>query len=943
MPPTPGVNAPETENNPDGGLPPDAAAKKPSPGAKPKPNRSPDTVTPMMVQYLAIKEDCADCLLFYRMGDFYELFFDDAVAAAGALDIALTKRGKHLGDDIPMCGVPVHSHETYLNRLIKKGFKVAVCEQTEDPAEARKRGPKAIVRREIMRVVTPGTLTEDTLLEARRHNYLAAAAETSGGLGMAWIDMSTGDFLTQALSVGEFDAALARIAPGELLIAEGFLQNPAFFETFADWKDRLSPLAQSCFDSVNGEKRLHALFGVKTLDAFGDFSRAELAAAGALVDYVEMTQKGRLPRLAQPKQIAEGQVMEIDAATRRNLELTQSLSGTLKGSLLGVIDKTITGAGARLLGSHLATPLTDPAAINGRLDMVQYFVDAERVAETLRGILKRCPDIERALTRLTIGRGGPRDLAAVGDGLAAAVELRSDLEAAAKQATESAPEGISSAVQDLGRHDEIIGRLRRALAEELPLYARDGGFIAKDYSTELDEFRALRDESRRLIAGLQSRYAEQTAIQNLKIKHNNVLGYFIEVSAKQADKIPLGNGGEDGNASPFIHRQTMANAVRFSTVELSELESRIAKAADQALALELNLFEDLVGEVAGRAEAIALAARALARLDVAQGLASLAGERRYARPRIDDGTDFHIAGGRHPVVEAALQETGDGVFIANDCRLSGRAEGDAGGDAGGNEGNLWLLTGPNMAGKSTFLRQNALIAVLAQMGSFVPADEARIGVVDRLFSRVGAADDLARGRSTFMVEMIETAAILNQAGPKALVILDEIGRGTATFDGLSIAWAVVEHLHEVNRCRVLFATHYHELTVLAAKLPGLRCHTMRVKEWQGDVVFLHEVAPGAADRSYGIHVGQLAGLPKSVVRRASDVLETLEKGEQSSAMTKLAEDLPLFRALEDEEGPDPAGPSPLEEALAEIDADNLSPRDALELIYRLKRLLQGPD
>ena len=943
MPPTPGVNAPETEKNPDGGLPPEAAGKIPSAGAKPKPDRPPDTVTPMMVQYLAIKEDCPDCLLFYRMGDFYELFFDDAVAAAGALDIALTKRGKHLGDDIPMCGVPVHSHETYLNRLIKKGFKVAVCEQTEDPAETKKRGPKAIVRRQVTRVVTPGTLTEDTLLEARRHNYLAAAAETSGGLGMAWIDMSTGDFLTQALSQGDFDAALARITPSELLIAEGFLQNPALSETFADWKDRLSPLPQSCFDSVNGEKRLQALFGVRTLDAFGDFSRAELAAAGALVDYVEMTQKGRLPRLVQPKQIAAGQVMEIDAATRRNLELTLSLSGTLKGSLLGVIDKTITGAGARLLGSHLAAPLTDPKAINGRLDMVQYFVDAEQLAETLRGILKRCPDIERALTRLTIGRGGPRDLAAVRDGLAAAVELRSVLEAAAKEEPERAPEGISSAGEDLGYHDQIIGRLRRALAEELPLHPRDGGFIARDYSMELDEFRALRDESRRLIASLQSRYVNETSIQNLKIKHNNVLGYFIEVPAKQADKIPL------DEASPFIHRQTMAKVVRFSTVELSELESRIAKAADQALALELNLFEDLVGEVAGRTEAMALAARALARLDVAQGLASLAGKRRYARPRIDDGTDFYIVGGRHPVVEAALQETGDSVFIANGCRLSGAGNGDGTeGDARGDGGSLWLLTGPNMAGKSTFLRQNALIAVLAQIGSFVPADEARIGVVDRLFSRVGASDDLARGRSTFMVEMIETAAILNQAGAKALVILDEIGRGTATFDGLSIAWAVVEHLHEVNRCRALFATHYHELTVLAAKLPGLRCHTMRVKEWQGDVVFLHEVAPGAADRSYGIHVGQLAGLPKSVVKRASDVLETLEKGEQSSAMTRLADDLPLFRALEgEEEGPGPSpglgGSSPVEEALSEIDADTLTPRDALELIYRLKKLLQARD
>ena len=936
MPTTPVVNAPEAEKNADGGFPPDAAGKNPSPRAKPKPNRSPDTVTPMMVQYLAIKEDCADCLLFYRMGDFYELFFDDAVAAAGALDIALTKRGKHLGDDIPMCGVPVHSHETYLNRLIKKGFKVAVCEQTEDPAEARKRGPKAIVRRQVTRVVTPGTLTEDTLLEARRHNYLAAAAEASGGLGMAWIDMSTGDFLTQALGIGDFDAAVARITPGELLIAEGFLQNQALYETFADWKDRLSPLPRSRFDSVNGEKRLQALFGVKTLDAFGDFSRAELAAAGALVDYVEMTQKGRLPRLAQPRRITEGQVMEIDAATRRNLELTQSLSGTLKGSLLGVIDQTVTGAGARLLGSHLAAPLIDPKAIDGRLDMVQYFVDGERLAETLRGILKRCPDIERALTRLTIGRGGPRDLAAVRDGLAAAVELRSGLEAAAREAPESAPGGISGAVQDLGRHDEIIGRLRRALAGELPLCARDGGFIGKDYSPELDEFRTLRDESRRLIVGLQSRYAEETAIQALKIKHNNVLGYFIEVPAKQADKIPLDNGGD---AAPFIHRQTMANAIRFSTVELSELENRIAKAADQALALELNLFEDLVGEVAGRAEAIALAARALARLDVAQGLASLARERRYVRPRIDDGTGFHISSGRHPVVEAALEETGDGVFVANGCRLSGIGDGGGAG-AGGDEGSLWLLTGPNMAGKSTFLRQNALIAVLAQMGSFVPADEAHIGVVDRLFSRVGAADDLARGRSTFMVEMVETAAILNQAGPKGLVILDEIGRGTATFDGLSIAWAAVEHLHEVNRCRTLFATHYHELVSLTARLAACTPYTMRVKEWQGDVVFLHEVAPGAADRSYGIHVAEMAGLPRSVIKRAEAVLATLEQGEQSGAIAKLADDLPLFSALAEDVAP-AAIASEVEAALDEVNADDLSPKQALELIYRLKGLLSG--
>ncbi len=931
MSPTPAVSTPEAEKKADGGLSPQAAEEKPPRKTKSKPKKTAETVTPMMVQYLAIKEDYPDCLLFYRMGDFYELFFDDAGLAAQALDIALTKRGKHLGSDIPMCGVPVHSHETYLHRLIKQGFKVAVCEQTEDPQEAKKRGAKAVVRRQVQRVVTPGTLTEETLLDARRHNYLAAVAEAEGALGLAWIDMSTGGLHTQPLGPGDLAAALSRVAPGELLAAESFLQRPDFFEILADWKEALSPLPGSRFDSANGEKRLKALYGVKSLDAFGSFSRGELAAAGALVDYVELTQKGRLPRIAAPKQLARGQVMEIDAATRRNLELTVSLAGTPKGSLLGVIDKTTTAAGARLLTSHLAAPLTDVKTIDGRLDMVQFFVAEESIRDQLLGVLGRTPDIERALSRLTLGRGGPRDLGAVRDGLAAAVGLRRVLDKA-----EAAPEGITAAARGFGRHDELIERFGRALAGELPLYARDGGFIAKDYSPKLDELRQLRDESRRLIAGLEGRYTEETGIRALKIKHNNVLGYFIEVSAKQADKIPL------GAASPFIHRQTMAKVVRYSTVELGELEGRIAKAADQALALELNLFDDLVGEVTGRADAIALAAGSLASLDVAAGLARLAQERRFVRPVVDDSADFHITGGRHPVVEAALIEAADGAFVANGCWLSGADNGSGKTGGNGEAGFLWLLTGPNMAGKSTFLRQNALIAVLAQMGSFVPADDARIGVVDRLFSRVGAADDLARGRSTFMVEMIETATILNMAGPRSLVILDEIGRGTATFDGLSIAWAVVEHLHQVNRCRALFATHYHELTALTAKLTGLQCYTMRVKEWQGDVVFLHEVAPGAADRSYGIHVGKLAGLPKSVVRRAGEVLQTLEKGEQSSAMTRLADDLPLFQALADEDA-EIGSPSPVEKALAAVDADSLSPRDALELIYRLRDLLETPD
>jgi DNA mismatch repair protein MutS len=879
------------------------------------PDPAQDQMTPMMAQYLSIKREHPECLLFYRMGDFYEMFFDDAVKAAKTLDITLTKRGRHLGDDIPMCGVPVHSHETYVARLIRQGFKVAICEQTEDPAEARKRGAKSVVRRQVVRVMTAGTLTEDTLLESRRHNYLAACAEADGSIGLAWIDVSTGDFQTQPLDGSDLGAVLARLEPGEIVVSEGVLQKPALFETLGEWRDRLTPLPSSRFDSVNGRRRLEAVYGVGTLDAFGGFGRAEIAAAGGLVDYVELTQKGRLPRISPPRRLATGAVMEIDAATRRNLELARTLSGERRGSLISVIDRTVTGAGARLLAARLSAPLTDVSEIDRRLDMVQFFIEAERARGGVRALLERCPEIERSLSRLSVGRGGPRDLAAIRDALALTAELRVAL---GEAGLPGIPPGIETCLSDLGHHRPLVERLGRALAPDLPVLSRDGGFIAAGYVPKLDELRGLRDESRRLIAGLQARYAGETGVQALKIRHNNVLGYFVEVPAKQAERMP------SGADAPFIHRQTMANAVRYTSVELGDLEGRIARAADQALALELELFDDLVAEVVAEAEPVARVAASLAALDVSAALADLAVDARYSRPVVDDGLDFEIRGGRHPVVEMALTEGHEAAFVANDCDL---AEGQ----------RLWLLTGPNMAGKSTFLRQNALIAVLGQIGSYVPAAEARFGVVDRLFSRVGAADDLARGRSTFMVEMVETAAILNQAGSRALVILDEIGRGTATFDGLSIAWAVIEHLHEVNRCRALFATHYHELTALAAKLPNLACHTMRVKEWQDDVVFLHEVAAGAADRSYGIHVGRLAGLPPAVVARAEQVLETLEKGEQSSAVTRLADDLPLFAAAERMSTVPES--SPVEEELMGVAVDDLSPRQALELIYRLKGMI----
>ncbi|HEY4162607.1 MAG TPA: DNA mismatch repair protein MutS [Dongiaceae bacterium] len=875
-----------------------------------------DTVTPMMAQYLAAKRQYPDCLLFYRMGDFYELFFEDAVKASAALDIALTKRGRHDGEDIPMCGVPVHAHDAYLAKLVRQGFKVGVCEQMEDPAEAKKRGAKSVVRRAVVRIVTPGTLTEDELLEARSHNYLAALADAAGGLALAWVDISTGGFFVQKIKRGELAAALARLDANEILLPDRMLADPALFELFADWRKQLSPLPGSRFDSENARLRLQKFLNAAALDAFGEFSRAEIAASGAILDYIELTQQGRMPRLARLKQVSGSAILEIDAATRRNLELTRSLSGDRAGSLLACIDRTVTGAGARLFNDWLAAPLTDPDSIARRQDLVQYLVEDDALREILRTALRQVPDIERALSRLTAERGGPRDLCAMRDGLRQAAALRGVI---GENRAAPAPALLKDIETGLGFHGELIDRLTRALRIDPPLMSRDGGFIAAGYSPELDELLKLRDGSRQTVLELEARLKNETGISSLKIRHNNVIGYYIEATPLHADKLK--------SDPKFVLRQSMANAMRFSTGELAELEQKIVHAADRALALELRLFADLAAEVVAHKEPIAEAASALALIDVSSALAALARDEDWVRPKCDLSRDFRIEGGRHPVVEAALRRQNAGAFVANDCDLSP-------------ERRLWLVTGPNMAGKSTFLRQNAVIAILAQIGSFVPAKHAEIGVVDRLFSRVGAADDLARGRSTFMVEMVETAAILNQSGERALVILDEIGRGTATFDGLSIAWACLEHLHEVNRCRTLFATHYHELTSLAARLDSLKPYTMKVMEWQGEVRFLHEIAPGAADRSYGIHVAKLAGVPAAAIHRAEEVLKTLEQGEQASALTRLADDLPLFAASLPPDKASLSEPSEAERMLVAINPDELTPKEALETLYRLRGMLK---
>ena len=867
--------------------------------------------TPMMAQYLAVKEANPGCLLFYRMGDFYELFFEDAVAASKALDITLTRRGRHRGEEVPMCGVPVHAAETYLERLIRKGFRVAVCEQTEDPAEARTRGAKALVAREVVRVVTPGTLTEDSLLEPRRHNYLAALAEAEGLLGFAWIDISTGSFHCQPLDVGMVAEGMARVDPGELVLSDRLWGKPDIPAALQGWDGLPTPLPGARFDSVSGRRRLENQYGVRSLDAFGAFSRAEIAACGAALDYVALTQQGKLPRIDPPRRLGPGAAMEIDAATRRNLEITRTLSGERDGSLLSIVDLTATGAGARALAERLGAPLTDSEAIGARLDAVQHFAADTELRSACREILAACPDLERAMTRLALGRGGPRDLAAVREALSRARRLAGLVDGGA----DATPREIDRASAALAGHDETIQALDEALGSDLPLFARDGGFVAAGHDAALDELRELRDGSRRLIADLQKRYVDRTGISSLKIRHNNVLGYFVEVTPTHEAAI--------ADHDEFIHRQTLASARRYTTVALAELEEKLATASDKALARELEIFEALSKHVNERGEAIARTASALAELDVTAALAELAVRRRYVRPEVDDSLDFSVTGARHPVVEAFLERDAEAAFVPNDCDL-------------GPGQRLWLVTGPNMAGKSTFLRQNALIAILAQIGSFVPADEARIGIVDRLFSRVGAADDLARGRSTFMVEMVETAAILNQAGPRGLVILDEIGRGTATFDGLSIAWATLEHLHEVNRARALFATHFHELTALKGRLEALKCVTMRVKEWHGEIVFLHEVEQGAANRSYGIHVARLAGLPEGALSRAEAVLQTIERGEQSGSLARLADDLPLFSAAVP---PPPAPPSAVEEALAGVNPDEITPREALDLLYRIRAML----
>ncbi|MEK9961250.1 MAG: DNA mismatch repair protein MutS [Rhodobiaceae bacterium] len=867
--------------------------------------------TPMIAQYMQVKESHPDSLLFYRMGDFYEMFFEDAEIGAAALGITLTKRGKSDGDDIPMCGVPVHSVDGYLARLIGAGHRVAICEQVEDPATQKQRGGKGPLKREVIRILTPGTLTEDDLLPPRAHNYLAALGHAGDRVALAWADMSTGDVAVQEVAPDRLEGLLAMLAPAELVVPAG-----------ADIPDGIAALgpclteqAPSLFDSASGTRALCAYYCVASLDCYGEYAQAMAAAAGALLGYIELTQKGNMPRLRPIQAITESGYMEIDQATRRSLEITRTLSGEVKGSLLAAIDLTVSSAGGRLLAARIGAPLAAREAIMKRLDLVSWYHDRPSLCDELRSMMKGQPDIDRALSRLSMGHGGPRDLQA----LSQALTMASDLVGTATRA-----HGLGDLAELAALHDAVMApvslasELAPALADELPLLARDGGFVRGGFDVSLDELRALRDESRRLIAALQHRYCEATGIASLKVKHNNVLGYHVDVRSAHAEKLM--------QDERFIHRQTTAQTVRFTTTELAELERDLSTAADRALARELEIFESLRAQALAEADQLGAAARALAAIDVAMASAALAQKRNFCRPEIRDDLSFEIVRGRHPVIETML--SGGDNFIPNDCRL-------------GDAGQIWLVTGPNMAGKSTFLRQNAHIAIMAQAGLFVPAETASIGVIDRIFSRVGAADDLARGRSTFMVEMVETAAILNRATERSFVILDEIGRGTATYDGLAIAWASLEHLHQANRCRTLFATHYHELTSLRHDLERLSCHSMKVREWQGEIIFLHQVIDGAADRSYGVHVARLAGLPPQVIARAQTLLAEMEAGGHGVIdADRLAAELPLF--TRDFAATPVLVEDPVRSRIEAINPDMLAPREALELLYELRDLLRAP-
>ncbi|MGE0607782.1 MAG: DNA mismatch repair protein MutS [Pirellulales bacterium] len=848
--------------------------------------------TPMMQQYHDAKAACPDALLLFRMGDFYELFHEDARSAARVLGLTLTSREK--GENaVPMAGFPYHQLESYLRKLIGAGLRAAICEQVEDPKQA-----KGLVRREVTRIVTAGTLTDDALLDPRENNYLAAVVPGEPA-GIAWVELSTGRFLASSIPAAAVLDELARIGPAECLAAEdadGCLHPPD-----ARWTVTTRPAW--AFAQQSAHEALAKQFGTATLEGFG-FDEADstaLRAAGAILDYLTETQRGRLDHIDRLLPYRASTTLEIDQSTRRSLELTRTMrDGSREGSLLAVLDRTITAMGARMLADWVANPLTQLPAINARMDAVGELAVEVALSGDIRGTLADVYDVERLLARVTTGRASPRDLAFLSRTLRALPSLKARLA--------SRRSGLLNELESqLDLCPEIRAQLEGALVDDCPLNSRDGGFIRPGYRPELDSLRELAAGGKQWIARYQAEEAARSGISSLKVGFNKVFGYYLEVTHSHREKVP----------DYFIRRQTVKNAERYITPELKEYEEKVLTADDKAKELEHELFVALREAVAADTRRLLATARVLATLDVLASLAELARLRRYCRPTMADEPVLSITDGRHPVLDMTEPE---GTFVPNDVA------------AGPDEGQMLLITGPNMAGKSTYIRQAALLTLMAQLGSFVPAREATIGVADRIFARVGASDDLSRGRSTFMVEMTETARILNTATPRSLVILDEIGRGTSTYDGVSLAWSVVEYLHDHIGCRTLFATHYHELTDLASSLSGVKNLNVAVREWQEEVVFLHKIVEGAADKSYGIHVARLAGVPREVLQRAKDILARLEDehldGQGKSKIARRGKhrdgqlQLTLFAPYE----------HPLLEEIRGVDIDATTPLAALSLL-----------
>ena len=863
--------------------------------------------TPMMEQYLTIKNKHKDALLFYRMGDFYELFFEDAIAASKALDITLTKRGKTNGMDIPMCGVPFHSADNYLPKLIKKGFNVAVCEQTETIEEAKSNLKKGPLKREVVRIISPGTLTEDNLLDRNANNFLGAISDVNGSISISWVDVSTGCFKSRNLQKENnqkqlLTNLLLRMNFSEILVSDAMELNIISEE----WHSIIKKQSSSLFHYSSCLQQICSYFSIMSLEGIGKFSDGEVIAAGVLLSYLKLTQCGKLPILSMIQNESENNFLEIDYFTQKSLEILSNLSGETNGSLITSLDETKTAGGARLLKQRITEPFYKVVEIEKRYNLINWFLNNDIDIFKLQNNLENIPDIERSLSRISLLRGSPKDLSILCNSLLNVKQIY-EIIISFKDRLNQAPL-LNNILNQISVDYSLFENIKNSLKKDLPLSTKEGGFIRDGYDENLDKLRNFRNNELEEITKLQNKYSDLTNVNSLKIKYNRMLGYHIEVRAVHDKSLR--------DKDIFIHRQTTAQTSRFTTIELNEAENQLINSYDKSISIEMDIFKNFTNQIINEGKKILDIASAISELDIGIMVVKQSKDRDYVCPKILENKTLEIIEGRHPVVETQMKLS-ENSFISNDCILN-------------KDDFLWLITGPNMAGKSTYLRQNALIVIMAQAGLFVPAKEANIGVFDKIFSRVGASDDLAKGQSTFMIEMIETSLILNTASEKSLVILDEIGRGTATFDGLAIAWSVLDYLHNKIKPRTLFATHYHELTSLKEDLNHLSCHKMSIKEWNNSIIFMHKIIEGEADKSYGIHVAQLAGLPFEVIKKATQLLSKLENNKDNSYLKKsdnlddnysnINESQSFFKEFDN------------------INVDDISPREALDILYKLKLL-----